>query len=149
MTWQLRSNLRNAGFGSETVITLYRWNVPVILALLPTTIASARAKPDSASIKEVDAAVLQQMKDQHIPGLSIAVVRDGAVIKAAGYGYANIEASAPAKPETVFAAGSITKQFVASAIMLLQEQGKVGLDDSIAKYFPEAPFWDATPFGAY
>ena len=79
------------------------------------------------------------MKDQHIPGLSIAVVRNGAVIKAAGYGLANIEASAPAKAETVFAAGSITKQFIASAIMLLVEQGKVGLDDGIGKFLPEAP----------
>lgn len=74
-----------------------------------------------------------------IPGVSLAVVRNGTVVKAAGYGVANVEVSAPAKAETVFAAGSITKQFTATAIMLLAEQGKLGLDESVTKYFPEAP----------
>ena len=84
--------------------TLFRF-VAVVLALAPTPVVSGRAKADRTSSKQVDAVVRQQMKDQRIPGLSIAVVRDGAVIKAAGYGLANIEANAPAKPETVFAAG--------------------------------------------
>ena len=79
------------------------------------------------------------MKDQKIPGASIAVVRSGKIVKAAAYGFANVEVGAPAKVETIFPAGSITKQFTASAIMLLVEEGRVGLDDSIGKYFPEAP----------
>ena len=115
------------------------WRRALALAIAMTFAASANAKHDSALSKEVNVAVLKQMKDQKIPGVSIAIVRNGAVIKAAGYGLANLEVGAPAKAETIFAAGSITKQFVASAIMLLAEQGKVGIDDSIAKYFPEAP----------
>src|SRR6478609_3681996 len=84
---------------------------------------------------EVDAAVLQQMKDQHIPGIGLAVVMNGHVVKARGYGLANVELGAPVTPDTVFEAGSITKQFTATAIMLLAEEGKVSLDDSISKYF--------------
>jgi CubicO group peptidase (beta-lactamase class C family) len=79
------------------------------------------------------------MKDQKIPGLSLAVVRNGQVVKSKGYGYANLEVRAPAKVDTIFPAGSITKQFTATAIMQLVEQGKLKLDDSITKYFPEAP----------
>ena len=76
-----------------------------------------------------------------IPGTSVAVVRNGKIIKAAGYGFANIELNVPATPETIFQAGSTGKQFLATAILLLTEEGKLSLDDSIAKYFPEAPTW--------
>jgi CubicO group peptidase (beta-lactamase class C family) len=101
--------------------------------------ATASAGSDAALSQRVDAAVRTQMKVQKIPGVSIAVVRNGRVIKATGYGVANIEVSAPVRPDTIFEAGSITKQFTASAVMMLVEEGKVGLDDSITKYFPEAP----------
>src|SRR6478609_664629 len=87
----------------------------------------------------VDAAVLQQMKDQHIPGIGLAVVMDGKVVKAKGYGLANIERRTPVSPDTVFEAGSITKQFTAAAVMLLAQEGKLSVDDSISNYFPEAP----------
>ena len=110
-----------------------------LLTLVTMFAVPACAGHESALSAKVDAAVRQHMKDQKIPGLSLAVVRNGAVVKASGYGLANLEVSAPAKADTVYAAGSITKQFVASAILLLTEEGKVGLDDSIAKYFPEAP----------
>ncbi len=58
---------------------------------------------------------------------------------AKGYGLANVELSVPVKPETIFQSGSVGKQFLSAAVMLLVEQGKVSLDDSITKYFPEAP----------
>jgi CubicO group peptidase (beta-lactamase class C family) len=109
-----------------------------LVAAMATT-AAAGIERDSALSKEVDAAVRIQTRDQKIPGLSLAIVRNGTVIKAAGYGLANLEVGAPTKIETIFQAGSITKQFTATAVMLLVEQGKVGLDDSITKYFPEAP----------
>src|SRR5690348_1331486 len=102
--------------------------------------AQARESARRGSVsKEVDAAVLQQMKEQKIPGIGLAVVVDGRVVKAKGYGLANIELGTRVTPDTVFEAGSITKQFTAAAIMLLVEDGKIQLDDSISKYFPEAP----------
>ena len=78
------------------------------------------------------------MKDQRIPGIGLAVVLNGHVVKAKGYGFANIELRTPVTPATVFEAGSLTKQFAAAAILLLAEEGKLSLDDSITKYFPEA-----------
>jgi CubicO group peptidase (beta-lactamase class C family) len=107
---------------------------------LATTPALADSAPNRDSLSaEVDAAIRQQMTEQRIPGISLAVVRNGKIIKATGYGLANLEVRAPVTPETIFEAGSITKQFAATAIMLLAEEGKISLDASITKYFPEAP----------
>ena len=88
---------------------------------------------------EVDRYVETQMSSLHIPGVSLAVVRDGRVIKAKGYGFANVELNAPATKETVYEIGSITKQFTAVAVMMLVEEGKISLDEKITKYFSKAP----------
>ena len=75
--------------------------------------------------------IAAQMESQHIPGLSLAVVRGGAVVHAKGYGSASLELNVPVTPETVFQIGSITKQFTATAVMMLVEEGKVGLEESV------------------
>lgn len=93
----------------------------------------------AAKADEVDRYVETQMRDLHIPGVSLAVVRDGKIIKAKGYGLANIEMNSPAAPQTVYEIGSMTKQFTAAAVMLLVEEGKISLDDSVTKYFADAP----------
>lgn len=108
----------------------------LVLAVTPVLADSARNR-DTLSAN-VDDAVRQQMKEQHIPGVGLAVVRNGSLVKATGYGLANIENGTPVTPATIFEIGSMTKQFTATAIMLLAEEGKLSLDDSIAKYFPEA-----------
>jgi len=99
---------------------------------------NAAAQTESAAAK-VDQYIAQQMKEQRIPGLSLAVVQDGKIIKAKGYGYADLEFNAPVTPETIFESGSIGKQFTATAVMMLVEEGKIGLEDKITKYFPDAP----------
>lgn len=113
----------------------------LIGCLLSGSVAASCAQTVSDELlsQRVDEAVTALMREQKIPGTSIAVVRDGKIIKARGYGFANVELSVPVTPETVFQAGSIGKQFTAAAIMMLVEEGKVSLDDSITKYFPEAP----------
>jgi CubicO group peptidase (beta-lactamase class C family) len=87
----------------------------------------------------VDNYVQDSIKQQRIPGLALAVMRDGQVIKAQGYGLSNIELNVPVSPQTVFQSGSMGKQFTATGIMMLVEEGKVGLDDKLVKYFPGAP----------
>jgi CubicO group peptidase (beta-lactamase class C family) len=67
------------------------------------------------------------MQKMHIPGLSLAVVKNGEVIKAAGCGSANLETETPAVPETVYKTASLSKQVIAAAIMLLAQDGKVSL----------------------
>jgi CubicO group peptidase (beta-lactamase class C family) len=87
----------------------------------------------------VDGYVRAEMEKQHIPGLALLVSRNGQPIRTQGYGLANVELQVPVKPETVFQSGSMGKQFTATAIMMLVEEGKIGLEDTITKFFPDAP----------
>jgi CubicO group peptidase (beta-lactamase class C family) len=79
------------------------------------------------------------MAHQKIPGLAVGIYSRGEILLAKGYGQANVELGVPVKPETIFQSGSVGKQFVSAAIMMLVEEEKLSLDDSIAKYFPDAP----------
>jgi CubicO group peptidase (beta-lactamase class C family) len=92
-----------------------------------------------AQAEKVDAYVKAEMQKAHIPGLSLAVVRDGKVVQAQGYGLSNVELNVAATPETIYQSGSIGKQFTATLVMMLVEEGKLGLDDHLTKYFPDAP----------
>jgi CubicO group peptidase (beta-lactamase class C family) len=91
----------------------------------------------SASADQIDDLVREAMKKQGIPGLTLAVMRDGKPIKVKGYGFANLEHRVPARPETVYQSGSVGKQFTATLVMMLVQDGKLSLDDSISKWFPE------------
>jgi D-alanyl-D-alanine carboxypeptidase len=93
----------------------------------------------SAFSAEVDAVVEAYMKERHIPGLSLAVVKEGKVVLAKGYGFANVEHKVPAKAETVYQSGSTGKQFTATAVMMLVEEGKLGLNDKINKHLKGTP----------
>lgn len=95
-----------------------------------------RGDPTSA---QVDSTVEALRKAQKIPGVSVAVCRDGRIVKASGYGLANVELDVPVTPETIFQTGSVGKQFTAMAVMMLVEQGKIALDDKLTKYIPESP----------
>ena len=73
-----------------------------------------------------------------VPSASIAVVRDGRIVYAQAYGGAELGPKLlPARPAMRYAIGSISKQFTASALLLLQQDGKLSLDDKVAKYFPQ------------
>lgn len=93
----------------------------------------------SARADEVDKYVRAQLAERHIPGAAIAVIKNGRVVKAEGYGLASVEFNVPATKETVFEIGSVSKQITAAAIMLLIEEGKVNLDEKISKYLPATP----------
>lgn len=79
------------------------------------------------------------MQKGHIPGLSVAVVREGKVVLARGYGLANVECAAPATRDSVYELLSVTKQFTAAAIRMLAEEGKLSLDDRLSRYLPNIP----------
>jgi len=107
--------------------------------LLPLSVVLMAAVVYAETADRVDEFVRAEMDRQRVPGVAVAVVDRGQVVKAAGYGYANVEHDVPVRPETIFQSGSLGKQFTAAAVMTLVEEGKLALDDSIAKYFPEAP----------
>ena len=87
----------------------------------------------------VDQYIHSEMQKRQIPGLALLVVHDGQIVKAQGYGFSNVELQVPVKPETIFQSGSVGKQFTATAVMMLVEEGKLSLDDPITKFFPDAP----------
>jgi CubicO group peptidase (beta-lactamase class C family) len=107
-------------------------------AIVGLSLAALLTAP-SLRADEVDAFVEKEMQRQHIPGLSIAVVRDGKVVKAKGYGLANVELDVPATADTVYQSGSVGKQFTATAVMMLVEAGKLRLDDKVRQHLPTAP----------
>jgi CubicO group peptidase (beta-lactamase class C family) len=69
----------------------------------------------------------------------LLVAKGGKIVRAEGFGLADVELQVPVKPETVFQSGSVGKQFTATAVMMLVEEGKIGLDDPLTKYFADAP----------
>ena len=92
----------------------------------------------------IDRYVRAEMARQRIPGLELGVYRDGRPVLERGYGLANVEWGAHVTPDTLMQSGSVGKQFAATAVMMLVEAGKVGLDDPITTYFPGAPAsWSA------
>src|SRR5712671_827724 len=111
----------------------FRLWVALLVVTSSVTVASGQT-PDA-----VDQFVRAEMEKHHIPGLSLLVSRDGAPIRQQGYGFSNVELQVPVKPETVFQSGSVGKQFTATAVMMLVEEGKIGLDDPLTKYLSDAP----------
>ena len=110
----------------------------ILLAAVVCLPAGGFAAPAGTPDK-IDAYVAAEMQREHIPGLALGIYRRGEIVRAQGYGLANVELDAPVKPETIFQSGSVGKQFAATAIMMLVEEGKIGLEDSVTKYFDHAP----------
>src|SRR5688572_24819121 len=84
---------------------------------------------------KVDDFVKAQMKQRRIPGLVLAIVKNGNAVKHDAYGVANLELNAPTRKETAFEIGSVTKQFTAALVLLLIKDGKLSLDDKITRFF--------------
>jgi D-alanyl-D-alanine carboxypeptidase len=93
----------------------------------------------AALAARIDSLVVAFRADERIPGLSVAVVRGADTLLYKGYGLANVEDSVPATTATVYRIGSITKQFTASGILRLVEQGKIQLDAPLSAYLPNFP----------
>jgi len=108
----------------------------VAVILLAACFAQAQRAATTAAVTDY---VRAEMQRQHIPGLALLVAQNGKIIRAEGFGLANVELQVPVKPETVFQSGSVGKQFTATAVMMLEEEGKIGLDDPLTKYFADAP----------
>jgi CubicO group peptidase (beta-lactamase class C family) len=91
---------------------------------------------------QVDALANSALAHQHLAGLSIAVARDGQVLYAQGYGYRNVAKRLPATTHTIYNIASMTKQFTAACVMLLDQEGKLSVDDPISKFLPGFPHGD-------
>jgi CubicO group peptidase (beta-lactamase class C family) len=111
------------------------------MTLLPTTVAALLLPALAAPLQTdaVDEYVRAQMAKNHIPAVAVAVVRDGTVTKLRSYGVANLEWDAAATDDTRYQLASATKPFTGLLLLQLVEQGRLALDDSITRFFPEAP----------
>ncbi len=128
-----------------------RLNAPPAIALLLASLLllSVNARPTRAQTgtppaalsdwSAVDAFVRSEMVKQRVPGLALAVVRNGVLLRAQGFGSANLEHNVPVTAATVFQSGSVGKQFTATLVMQLIGEGKLSLDDRLAKFFPNGP----------
>ncbi|NHZ90980.1 serine hydrolase [Massilia sp. CCM 8733] len=87
----------------------------------------------------LDDAIIAEMKRGHVPGLGIAVVKNGKIVKEMGYGEADVESGVRVTRQTVFQSGSVGKTFTAALVMLLAEDGKLSLDDPIARHLSNTP----------
>jgi CubicO group peptidase (beta-lactamase class C family) len=124
-------------------MTRSRCRVPwllVCLCLLSAALASAQPAPPA----DIDAFVATAMKTFDVPGLALAIVKDGKLIYAKGYGVRRIDDPAPVTTKTLFAIASNTKAFTAAAVGILVDDGKVEWDGPVTRYLPE--FRVADPF---
>jgi D-alanyl-D-alanine carboxypeptidase len=97
--------------------------------------AVAEIAPDLQT--KIDAAVTTVLHDTGVPSASIAVVQGGKLIYSQAYGKGRLQPELDASPAMRYSIGSISKQFTAAALLLLQEQGKLSLDDKVSKYLPQ------------
>lgn len=105
------------------------------MCLLAVTLTQAQ---DARLAAKVDAVFANYDKPTS-PGCALGVIKDGKLVYARGYGMANLEHNIPNSPKLVYDIGSTSKQFTAASILLLQQQGKLALDDDVRKLIPELP----------
>jgi CubicO group peptidase (beta-lactamase class C family) len=113
--------------------------------LTPIRSVDAQGEPaptsslNAGTLESIDAFVNSEMTRQHISGLAVGIYNRGHILLAKGYGLANVELTVPVRAETLFQSGSVGKQFISAAIMMLVEERKLSLDDSITKFLPHSP----------
>jgi D-alanyl-D-alanine carboxypeptidase len=108
------------------------------LLLLPLASLSASAETLPKDVESrIDSVVSEAIRAAGAPSASIAVVENGEIAYVKAFGTANLESKRSAVPEMRYSVGSVSKQFTATAMLLLAEEGKVSLDDPVARFFPE------------
>jgi CubicO group peptidase (beta-lactamase class C family) len=118
-----------------------RHSAPLSLSLLLAIVSAASSQklsPPPDAKAQVDR-IFGALDHKDGPGCAIGVGIDASTVLAAAYGMADLEHNVPLTPETVFEAGSVTKQFTAASVLLLVQQGELSLDDLVRKYIPELP----------
>jgi D-alanyl-D-alanine carboxypeptidase len=114
----------------------------LLLAVFSLTTPAARAaatKTSNDDLARYADQLFSQTYPANEPGAAVLVMKDGQVVLRKGYGMAHLELGVPIQPDMVFEIGSITKQLTAASILLLQERGKLSVDDDVTRYLPDYP----------
>jgi D-alanyl-D-alanine carboxypeptidase len=104
------------------------------------TNSASNVQQQTSLASTVDGVAQASLQQQGIPGMTVALGKNGAMLYRQAYGMSDVATGAATQPSAVFEIGSITKQFTAALIMILQEKGQLNVDDSIATYLPEYSF---------
>lgn len=118
----------------------YLWCGIVVASLLGNERAQCQetsGPPSRFDLEQIDQYVAAQVEKKGLVGLAVAIMRDGQIVFAKGYGKRSLDPARPVEPETSFAVGSVTKQFTCACILLLAEEGKLSVHDRVAKYYPQ------------
>lgn len=107
-------------------------------ALVPLLAAQATPPQPADSSRHIDD-IFRPWHSPDSPGAAVLVIDRGRIVHAKGYGMANLEHGVPIRPDTIFDIASVSKQFAAMAVALLEADGRLALDDDIRKYVPEVP----------
>ncbi|MBL4659014.1 MAG: beta-lactamase family protein [Alcanivoracaceae bacterium] len=111
-----------------------------VLLIFMVTISCTATNLDITSFdNRINAFVQSEMQRGNIPGLSVAVIRRGKILKVTSYGFANLELNVAVNKHSVFELASLTKQFTAMAILMLAEENKLALDDHITRFIKDVP----------
>jgi CubicO group peptidase (beta-lactamase class C family) len=121
-----------------TKIKTYLICLLILLTNVIFTNAQVKTTPKSKTADKVDK-LLANYEFKNTPGLSLAVIKDGAIVYKKGLGIANLEYGNPITTSTVFQVASVSKQFTVFSILLLEQERKLSIDDDIRKYLPEMP----------
>ena len=117
--------------------TLVRIAFFALIAASPLGLAAQTVDAIGPAVKSrIDRIASQVLEQTGVPSASVAVVEHGKLVYTHAYGNARLDPATPATPEMRYSIGSISKQFTAAAILLLQEEGKLSLDDAVGKYVP-------------
>ncbi len=114
----------------------------ITVVILLTTFIGCNTEIQQFQDNEDVDALFQKWDRQDSPGCALGVIKDGELIYKRGYGMADLEHDIPISPTSVFYIGSVSKQFVTFCILLLEEQGRLELDDEIQKFLPDFPRYD-------
>jgi len=110
----------------------------LLIALLVLTCCfTGHAQLSQETKDAIDKLATETLTKTGVPSASLAIVKDGQIVYVKAYGDARLEPRTPATPEMRYSIGSISKQFTAAALLLLQEQGKLSLDDKVSKFIPD------------
>ncbi|NOU51848.1 serine hydrolase [Pseudoalteromonas sp. JBTF-M23] len=113
--------------------------ISVLATFLGSTLMCFAAAASNVDVDPIDQLIKTKMQQKHIPGLQLAVVKNGELVKQGSYGFADLQHKVAVTKDTLFPINSMTKAFTGVAVLQLAEQGYIRVDDEIGKHLPDLP----------
>jgi len=142
MEFDLYFHTKNNSFALQLVLMKKINRLITVVFCLSSYYAFSQETPPSFITDSLDSYIQQGMKDWNIPGLAIAIVKDGKAVVMKGYGVRDVQSKEPVDENTLFMIASNSKLFTATALAQLEYDKKLSLDDKITKYFPTYRVYD-------